>query len=74
MSQRLCLGVLTPYFATPAQQPSVRRHERSIVRDSSRGDKTVGGVAMQIFKLDGEQCDISCKSQLNYPSIEQLRS
>ena len=74
ISQRLYLGVLTPYFATPAQQLSVCCYERSIVHDSSDRDKTVGGVAMQIFKFDREQRDISRKSQLNYPRIEQLRS
>ena len=51
---RLCLSVLTFYLATPAPQPSVRCDERSIVRQGSGDDKTVGGVAVQIFKFNRE--------------------
>ena len=53
-----CLSILTRYFATPVQQPSVRCHECSIVRDGGCGDKTVGGVAVEIFKFDSEQGDV----------------
>ena len=70
----LCLSILTLYFATPVQQPSVRCHECSIVRDGGCGDKTVGGVAVEIFKFDSEQGDVPRDSQFNDTGIKQLRS
>ena len=72
-SSHLCLSVLTPDFATPAQQPSIRCDERSIVRDGGRGDKTVSGVAVEIFKFDCEQRDVPCERQFNDAGLEQLR-
>jgi hypothetical protein len=38
--------MLTFYFAAPAQQPVIRRYERSIMGNGHRGDKPVGGIAI----------------------------
>jgi hypothetical protein len=44
------------------------------VRDGGCGDKTVGGVAVEIFKFDSEQGDVPRDSQFNDTGIKQLRS
>jgi hypothetical protein len=62
------------YFAAPPQQPVIRCYERSIVGNGRRGDKPVGGVAMQIFKVNREQRHVACQREFKNASIKQFCS
>jgi hypothetical protein len=44
------------------------------VHDGGCGDKTVGGITVEISKFDSEQGDVPRESQFNDTGIKQLGS
>jgi antitoxin PrlF len=65
--------VLLPKRPASILRGIVRSHERSIVRDSGRGDKTVRGVAVEIFKFDREQRDFPRERQFDDAGFRALQ-
>jgi hypothetical protein len=64
--------MLTFNFSAPTQQPVIRCYERSIMCNGACDDKTVGGIAMEIFKFNREQRYVPCKWEFENTSIKQF--